>query len=73
MKTESLFVLRWRHKQTEEIVYVDSLKRSQKSNGVEKKREKASLPDVFFFFFPLGTRCAGNPFICHSLTPHSSF
>lgn len=71
LKTKSLFVLGWRHKQTEEIVYVDSLKRSQKSNGVEKKEKRPVY--LMFCFFPLGTRCAGNPFICHSLTPHSSF
>lgn len=50
LKTKSLFVLRWRHKQTEENVYVDSLKRSQKSKGVEKKEKR---PVYLMFFFCL--------------------
>lgn len=70
-----LFVLCWQHKQIDEIIYVDSLK-SAKQGGRKKEREKASQPDVFYFFFILffswGAVYAGNPFICLSLAPHSS-
>lgn len=49
------------------------LKRKKEGRGWGGgKSAKSALPGVFFFLFSWGSVCAGNPFICLSLAPHSS-